>query len=260
MTELMAHVLSCAGHDVICANSGAQAVRRIQEQPTDVAVVDLRLPDISGHEVLKLIRQAALGTSCIMMTGFATIKDAVVATRLGAIEFLEKPVTEQRILECVNEALGIATDPAIERLNVLSPVMDRWARSVIKILESPTDPKTVATWAKIVVASPGALRNWCRTAEISPRRSLVFGRFLRAVALSHTDKCGQPEHLLDAADLRTIDGLLRFAGLKHGKAFPRTVRDFLKVQILVRDGEKLSAINRALEEKIREANLTNSYH
>jgi hypothetical protein len=121
----------------------------------------------------------------------------------------------------------------------------RWARVVLPILDSATDPRTVADWSRLAYASPGALRTWCRTAGVSPRRSLVFGRLLRVVILADGGK-RKPEHLLDVGDRRTFDGLLRLAGLQPRQEFPADIETFLQRQCLVRDPEALDEIARAV--------------
>ena len=80
--------------------------------------------------------------------------------------------------------------------------------------------------------SPGALRNWCRTAGVSARRSLVFARLLRAAFLSQGGR-HRPEDLLDVVDRRTFVGLLRFAGLDPERPFPESPEAFLQQQTLV---------------------------
>jgi hypothetical protein len=131
----------------------------------------------------------------------------------------------------------------------------RWAKAIVPILDSPSDLRTVADWSRWVGASQGALRDWCRTARITPRRSLVFGRLLRAVLLSDGGRHA-PENLLDVVDRRTLAGLLKLAGLSAG-TFPHDVREFLESQVLIRDEDTLVELERALqghlERKLRHA-------
>jgi hypothetical protein len=144
-----------------------------------------------------------------------------------------------------------ATEPSetgiARRVPVEPHAAARWARAVLPIIDSPTDPRTIELWGKIIHASVGAIRNWCFAAGIGPRRSLVFGRLLRAVALSERGQ-HKPENLLDVVDRRTIASLLRFAGLT-ARQFPRDVAEFLDVQILVRDRDALLQVKDALEQR-----------
>src|SRR5262245_46944780 len=123
----------------------------------------------------------------------------------------------------------------------------RWARTVVPIVDSPTDPRTIAAWGQVINVSASAIQNWCFTAGIGPRRSLVFGRLLRAVALSERGQ-HKLENLLDSLDRRTLLHLLRFAGLSLGD-FPPDVERFLERQILVRDPDALLQVKHRLEQR-----------
>ncbi len=78
----------------------------------------------------------------------------------------------------------------------------RWVGIVVPVIDSPSDPKTIADWAAWVGASRGALRGWCRTAGLRTGRSLSLARMLRVV-VRYPDE--SPENLLDFADKRSID-------------------------------------------------------
>lgn len=123
----------------------------------------------------------------------------------------------------------------------------RWARALAPVITSAKDPRTVSGWSRLVFVSPGALRNWCRTAGVSARRSLVFGRLLRAAFLSQEGR-HRPEDLLDVVDRRTFLGLLKFAGLDPEQPFPKSPEEFLQQQMIVRDADRLQEIRRALSQ------------
>jgi hypothetical protein len=124
----------------------------------------------------------------------------------------------------------------------------RLARALVLIIDSGKDPRTVRGWGRCALASSGALRNWCRTARIAPRRCLVFGRLLRAVVRSDGGR-HKLENLLAVVDLRTLSGLLRFAGFSGQDDFPRDTDEFLQRQTLICDPDALLEIRRALEER-----------
>jgi hypothetical protein len=117
---------------------------------------------------------------------------------------------------------------------------------VVPIIDSPTDPRTIELWGKAINASPSTIRNWCSTAGIGPRRSLVFGRLLRAVTLSERGMY-KPEDLLDTTDRRTLVRLVRLAGL--GRDFPIDLEQFLDHQILVCDPDALLQVKGALKQR-----------
>jgi hypothetical protein len=121
----------------------------------------------------------------------------------------------------------------------------RWAKAIVPLMDCPRDPKTIALWGDWIAVSPGALRNWCRTAGVSARRSLIFGRLLRAVHVSDGAR-HKPENVLDVVDRRTLAALLRFSGLNEHGDFPASVRQFLTIQTLIDDVDTLIEVERVL--------------
>jgi DNA-binding NtrC family response regulator len=79
------------GYQVTTAADGARALSLLATEPFDVVVTDLRMPGAGGFEVLRAVKARAPSTEVIMMTGYATVADAVQAMRLGAYDYLEKP-------------------------------------------------------------------------------------------------------------------------------------------------------------------------
>jgi two-component system response regulator AtoC len=73
------------------ASSGSEALERLREQPVDVVLLDLRLMNEDGMEVLKRLREEDAGLPVIMLTGHGTVEHAVQATKLGAYDFMQKP-------------------------------------------------------------------------------------------------------------------------------------------------------------------------
>jgi len=240
--ETFRTILHLARYDVLVAESGQSALSIIRDQAVDLALVDLRLPDISGLDVM---RRSPPWLPFVVVTGFGTSRAAVDALRLGAIDFLEKPLFEEELLRTVQAVLPVskrwARDSETPRPEHEAHAAERLARVLVPIVDSSKDPRTVAMWAQLVFASSGALRNWCSTAGISPRRALVFGRLLRVMFLSR-GSAGKLENLLDVADRRTLLVLLRFSGLSSADKFPQDLNEFLKRQTIVRDPELLRKI------------------
>lgn len=124
----------------------------------------------------------------------------------------------------------------------------RWARAVVPIIDSPEDIRTIVRWSRWIGVSPAALRSWCAAAGIRARHSLVFGRLLRATALSGRERC-RPEDLLDVIDQRTLSGLMKLAGLGPRGHLPRQLDEFLACQTLVLDVSAVRQLKSALEER-----------
>jgi len=104
--DLLCEILSDEGHTVELAENAAQArAARLSERP-DLVLLDIWMPDTDGVTLLKEWSTAGLLTMpVIMMSGHATIDTAVEATRIGAMAFLEKPITLQKLLKAVEQGL-----------------------------------------------------------------------------------------------------------------------------------------------------------
>lgn len=104
--ELLSEILSDEGHLVLTAENAAAARRLRQQEPPDLVLLDIWMPDTDGVTLLKEWAAAgSLSMPVIMMSGHATIDTAVEATRFGALDFLEKPIALARLLNAVKSGL-----------------------------------------------------------------------------------------------------------------------------------------------------------
>ena len=98
--------LRLAGYATEVAGTGREGLERLQARPFDVVLLDVRLPDLDGLQILQQIREIRNDeVPVVMMSGHGTIDAAVRAVRLGALDFLEKPVAKERLLVAVENAL-----------------------------------------------------------------------------------------------------------------------------------------------------------
>ena len=86
-----------AGFDVIACSGGREAIAQLQTRSADIAMVDLRMPDIGGLDVIRAIREIDPHCQAVLMTGFATVDTAVEAIKLGAMDYLSKPLDFARL-------------------------------------------------------------------------------------------------------------------------------------------------------------------
>jgi two-component system nitrogen regulation response regulator NtrX len=100
-----AMVLTAEGFTVDVAESGEDGLERCQAERPDVAVIDVRLPGMDGIEVLRRLREHDTELPVIMISGHGTIATAVEATRHGAFDFIEKPLSKERLLVAIRNAL-----------------------------------------------------------------------------------------------------------------------------------------------------------
>ncbi len=104
--ELLSEILSDEGHVVQTAENAQQARKARVAGTPDLVLLDIWMPDTDGVTLLKeWQRDGYLTMPVIMMSGHATIDTAVEATRIGAINFLEKPIALQKLLQAVRQGL-----------------------------------------------------------------------------------------------------------------------------------------------------------
>ena len=94
------------GFDVATAGSGQEALQKLQAEKAAVALVDLRMPDVDGLEVLRRIRAADPDCQVILMTGHASIETAIEAIKHGAMDYLSKPFDFDRLEELLRRVHG----------------------------------------------------------------------------------------------------------------------------------------------------------
>ncbi len=130
--ELLSEILYDEGHTIELAENAAQAREaRLRARP-DLVLLDIWMPDTDGVSLLKeWSSQGLLDMPVVMMSGHATVDTAVEATRIGAVDFLEKPITLQKLLKAV--AAGLAHP-------VVSPAMLAAARGEAPPAEKPAAP------------------------------------------------------------------------------------------------------------------------
>ncbi|MBN2569437.1 MAG: sigma-54-dependent Fis family transcriptional regulator [Deltaproteobacteria bacterium] len=100
-------VLSDEGHDVLTASSGEESLRIIEEELPDLVLLDIWLNGIDGIETLQRIKASHPRTQVIMISGHGTVESAVRATKLGAFDFIEKPLSLDKVIIVVNRALDV---------------------------------------------------------------------------------------------------------------------------------------------------------
>ena len=109
--ELLSEILGDEGHVVQLAENAQQARTARQQGTPDLVLLDIWMPDTDGVTLLKeWQRDGLLTMPVIMMSGHATIDTAVEATRIGALNFLEKPIALQKLLKAVQQGLTRAQE------------------------------------------------------------------------------------------------------------------------------------------------------
>ncbi|MEE8348796.1 MAG: sigma-54 dependent transcriptional regulator [Acidobacteriota bacterium] len=106
MREVIATLLEEEGFHVTCAATGEEGLEKFRQEIPDLVLLDLMLPGVSGLATLKEILQVDSDTVVVMISAFASVQDAVEATKTGAFDFVTKPFKNEELLLVVNNGLN----------------------------------------------------------------------------------------------------------------------------------------------------------
>ncbi len=149
-TATLAEVLSTKGYLTTTASNGKEALAAVKRKAIDLALVDLKLPDIDGIRLLKRIKDASPDTEVIILTGHASINTAVQAMNQGAFGYLEKPYRIERLFLLIEKAL-------MQR-SISIPAIDRGTQPDLILTESDTPAFTFTVESgRVLNANPALL-------------------------------------------------------------------------------------------------------
>jgi two-component system nitrogen regulation response regulator NtrX len=104
--QSLSGLLSDEGFDVITASNGYEALKTIDRESPDLVLLDIWMPGIDGIDTLKEIKKDNPHVQVIIITGHGTVETAVKATKLGAFDFIEKPLSIDKVIVAINNALN----------------------------------------------------------------------------------------------------------------------------------------------------------
>jgi len=130
--DSVSRILTEDAYEVDTSLSGREGLNKALEGNYDIVLTDIRMPDIGGMRVLRDVKRAVPALPVVIITGYATVKSAVQAMKLGAADYLEKPFTPEQLLKAVCSALEAVTtqepeEQAIVNKDVLIAVLERAA-------------------------------------------------------------------------------------------------------------------------------------
>ncbi len=103
-TEVLSERMEARGFSVEIADSGPVAINKVKEKSYDAIILDLAMPEMDGIDVLKILLKENPDLQIIFLTGHATLEKGIESVKLGAVDFMEKPVDIDKLLEKVNDA------------------------------------------------------------------------------------------------------------------------------------------------------------
>lgn len=118
MCLLLNRLLTRKGYEVFSCNSGAAAISWLLKNKPDVALCDFRLDDLTGAELLKKIKEQYREVPVVIITGYSDVKNAVEVMKMGAFDYVTKPLLPDEILATIRSALSCSSN---NELNVRSP-------------------------------------------------------------------------------------------------------------------------------------------
>jgi two-component system response regulator PilR (NtrC family) len=142
MREMLSIMLKKEGHDVVVADCGKAAVEILRRRPVDLLISDIKMPDMSGVEVLRAAKQIDDAIVGIMITAFKSTESAVEALRLGAHDYLDKPFDIAKLKTVVNSAFA---QRRLREYDIVgeSPQMERMKERIKRV--APTNSTVLIT-------------------------------------------------------------------------------------------------------------------
>ncbi len=144
--ESLKGILSDDGFEVIHAFNGYEALKKIEIESPDIVLLDIWMPGMDGIETLKEIKKIAPNLPVVMITGHGTIESAVDATKSGAYDFLEKPLSIDKVMVTINNALNFRK---LEEENIYLR-----KKSIEKNSITGTSPAVQKLYGEIMSAAP----------------------------------------------------------------------------------------------------------
>jgi DNA-binding NtrC family response regulator len=161
LAEGLKMVLSEQGYRVSLADTGIRALGSLTGKNYDLMVADLRLPDMDGMEVLRLIKETKPETEVIVITGYASVVSAVESMKLGALDYLPKPFTEDEFKAAVAKAVKVKKE-ALPEVRVAPAATEQerliQRREVSRVLDRTAQDRTF--WRDLMEMGSEALKSY----------------------------------------------------------------------------------------------------
>ena len=131
ITKVVASILEDQGYSVDIAGTGTEAIKKTQTNQYNLMLVDIRLPDMEGIEILNKIRDTIPKIRKIIVTGYPTLQNAVTAINRGADAYIIKPIEPEELLKIVKEKIREQKDAE----SMTEDKVGEWVEKRIKKLD-----------------------------------------------------------------------------------------------------------------------------
>jgi two-component system, NtrC family, response regulator HydG len=211
--EVIRRNLETEGHRVFTASSVAEAVRLLDQSEVDLVITDLKMPKVSGLDLVRHVRENYKNTEVMMITGYASIGGAVDAVKTGAAEYLAKPFTDEELLTGVEKVL--------EKLRARRPLRQDAIPAPRGILGS--SPAMQKVFAAIQKASPTTatvlLTGESGTGKELVARAIHYASARSSAAFVPVNCAAIPETLLESELFGHVKGTFTGASDTRGGFF-----------------------------------------
>jgi two-component system nitrogen regulation response regulator NtrX len=174
-------VLEGAGYEVAICRTATELRKHLLRARADAYLLDVRLPDGNGIDLLRLLREKQASAPIVMISGHATIADAVAATRAGAFDFLEKPLGRDRLLLVLKNALEhAALQQENARLRELvgdAPRMIGSSPAFLRVVEQAS--QVARSDARVLLAGESGTGKELLAADMHRRSPFASGPFIK---------------------------------------------------------------------------------
>ncbi|OGF65071.1 MAG: hypothetical protein A2Y62_04635, partial [Candidatus Fischerbacteria bacterium RBG_13_37_8] len=140
--ELLQRNLTAHGYSVLTASNVAEALRIMDSVGIDLVITDLKMPGVSGLDLVRHIKANLKDTEVMMITGYPSVEGAVAAVKSGAQEYLSKPFTVEELLTAVNHVM--------EKLNIRQFTSEKIEHSPVQLLDMVGNSKAMQNVIKAI--------------------------------------------------------------------------------------------------------------